>query len=183
MNKSVMSLLISLAVGFSITITHAKEFTFEAPAEVLPKLGSWEQICKNSKDAVVQVFSYISEPNILKPYESPSQSGGAGTGFFISDDGYLFTNYHVINCAIAMYIQIPSLGKERFEVEYVGGNPQRDVALLRLKEASLASVKKKLKVKQIPFLELGDSDSLTEAQMIMALGYPLGQENLKVSMV
>lgn len=140
---------------------------------------SWETISKNSRNAVVQVFSYVNEPNIFEPYKTPNRNAFAGSAFFISKDGYLLTNYHVINCAIALYVQIPSLGKERFEVEYIGGNPDKDVALLKLKNDSLALVQKKLGKTGLSYLSLGDSDKLVEAEQIIALGYPLTQENIK----
>ena len=165
----------------SVNVGAEKVATAEPVAPKVVPNQNWENICKEAKDCVVQVFSYVNEPNLLEPYKSPNRGMGCGTGFFISDDGYLLTNFHVVSFSVALYIQIPSLGKERFEVEYVGGSPQKDIALLRLKKSVREDVKKKMNVEKIPSLSLGDSDSLVEAQYIMALGYPLGQENLKVS--
>jgi serine protease Do len=83
------------------------------------------------------------------------------------------------------YVQIPSLGKDRFEVEVVGCCPYKDIAVLKIKERDLDSLKmriqKSLGYLQIPYLELGSSDGLNGAQEIMAIGYPLGQENQKSS--
>jgi S1-C subfamily serine protease len=82
-------------------------------------------------------------------------------------------------------VQVPSLGKDRFEAEVVGCCPYKDVAVLKIKEKDLeflnARVRECLGYTNIPFLELGSSDGLSGAQEIMALGYPLGQENQKSS--
>jgi len=158
----------------TLSHTHAKNNT-------RTESNSWKEICQNSKKSVVQIFSYIHHYNILEPFKTPYEYMACVTGFFFNEDGDILTNFHVVDEAIALFIQIPSLGKERFEVEFIGGDPQRDIALLKLKDYTREAIQKKLNVTTLPYLEFGDSDMLTEAQDIMALGYPLGQENLKVS--
>ena len=142
---------------------------------------SWESICKDAKNAVVQIFSYVGIYNLLEPFKTPEQLEGRGSGFFINDQGEILTNFHVVSQAIATHIQIPSIGKDRFEVEFIGANPDRDIALLRLTPESLDKIKQKLELQTLDYLPLGNSDTLSEAQEIMALGYPLGEENLKAS--
>ncbi len=146
-----------------------------------PEKKSWVDISQEAKDCVVQIFSYIGVYNLLEPFKTPDQMESRGSGFFINEQGDILTNFHVIDQSIATYIQIPSLGKDRFKVEFVGANPERDFAKLRPTPQALEQIKQKLDVKTLPYLHLADSDTLTEAQEIMAMGYPLGEENLKVS--
>ena len=143
---------------------------------------SWKAIFKQSTDAVVQIFSHLSIPDLLEPYKTPNEQLASGTGFFIDQEGHLLSNFHVVDHAKTLSIQIPSLGKERFEVEYIGGNPHRDACLLRLTDEALKSVKNKLENHTLTYLEFDDSDMLAEAQEIMVMGYPLGQENLKMAL-
>ncbi|KKQ11855.1 MAG: trypsin-like peptidase domain-containing protein [Candidatus Babeliales bacterium] len=142
---------------------------------------SWAQISEQSRSAVVQIFSYTKEPHHFVRYKTPEDGGGCGTGFIINHEGEILTNFHVVDKAVKIFIQHPDLSKERFEVEYVGGCPEQDIALLRLKNEDCSKIKKLLKVETIPYLEIGNSDELVEAQKIMALGYPQGKETVKSS--
>jgi len=132
-----------------------------------------EQVC----DTVVQIFAHVSALDMLHPYAPPSQGQSAGSGFFISEHGDLITNAHVVNQAESMWIQIPSLGKHIIDVELVGINPERDLALLRVTPKSLETIRKELGA--IPFLSLGDSDLVRRSDEVLALGYPLAQQSLK----
>ena len=142
---------------------------------------TWVEVCKQAENCVVQVFSYVGVYNLLEPFKTPSQLESRGSGFFISEDGEILTNFHVINQSIATYIQIPALGKDQFKVEFMGACPEKDFAKIKLTPKSLEKIKQKLNMKTLPYLQFGDSDALGKAQEIMALGFPLGEENLKVS--
>lgn len=145
------------------------------------KSSSWAEVCKAHKNAVVQIFTCINQYNLFEPFRPPEQAGAAGSGFFISNDGYILTNFHVIEGAVGTYAQTSLSGKERFELEFVGGCPQRDVALLRFTPYSLERYKKIAKQKETPFLTLGDSDNVVEAQPIMLLGHPGAEEEVKIT--
>jgi serine protease Do len=138
----------------------------------------WATVQTQAKDTVVQVIAQTAEINLLKPYETPRQGGGFGSGFFISDKGEVVTNVHVIDQAQSVWIKIPSLGKAIIPVEVVGKAPERDLALLRVTDKGMKIIKSELG-KSIPFLNLGDSDLVSRADEVLALGYPLGQASLK----
>ncbi len=138
----------------------------------------WGELQSQLRDTVAQVFSEVAEFNWLEPYKSPSQYQTSGSGFFIDNKGHLITNAHVINQARAIYIQLPSFGKRRFNMTLLGINPERDLALLCLKPKDAEEIK--LVLGQIPFLKMGDSDQIRRADEVMALGYPLGyQQSIK----
>lgn len=138
---------------------------------------TWGSLQSELKDAVVQVFSEVAEFNWLEPYKSPGQYNSSGSGFFITEQGDMITNAHVVDQAKAVSIQIPSFGKRRFEVDLKGVSAERDLALICLKPKDLEEVK--MILDKIPALSIGNSDAVHRADEIMALGYPLGQQSLK----
>ena len=144
---------------------------------IVHKTSPWGALQPQIKDCVVQIFSQVTEFNWLQPYQTPMQKMGSGTGFFIDDAGYLITNAHVVNQAQGLTIQIPSLGKEQFEVYVVGISFDRDIALLRLKDSDLERVT--MLLGKISYLPIGDSDKLYRADEVMYQGFPLGQQGLK----
>ncbi len=139
----------------------------------------WSDLQSRYQNAVLQIFSQVAEFNWLEPYKTPIQKKGSGTGFFINEKGDIITNAHVINEAIAVSAQIPSIGKRRFELEVIGMSPERDLALLRMPPTELEILKELLGVDTIPYVTIGDSDAVRRGDKIMALGFPLGQEKLK----
>lgn len=87
---------------------------------------------------------------------------GVGSGFFISPDGYILTNYHVIKNAIKVSI-FDIEGKE-YKAEKVGVDPKTDLALL------------KVDAKNLPFIELGDSNVVEVGEWVLAIGNPFYQD-------
>lgn len=153
----------------------------DIPSQIVEKVVSktvlWRPIQEQVKDTVVQVFAQVAEFDMLQPYRTPQQYAVSGSGFFINDQGDLITNAHVINQARSVWIQIPSLGRRIIDVEVIGMTPDRDLALLRVKPASLEIIKSALG--GVPYLMLGDSDLTRRSDEVLALGYPLGQQSLK----
>lgn len=132
----------------------------------------WADVQSKIKDTVVRIIAQTAETNILQPYRTPKQAGGFGTGFLISADGYIVTNHHVIDEAQAIWIKIPSLGKAIIDVELVGTSPERDLALLKISDEGLKQICQCMPC--LPYLELGNSDSIHRSDEVLALGYPLG---------
>ena len=144
--------------------------------ERVTKTVLWRPIQDQVKDTVVQVFAQIAEFDMLQPYRTPAQYSVCGSGFFINEFGDIITNAHVVNQARSVWIQIPSLGRRIIDVEVIGLT-DRDIALLRVTPQDLEMIKSVLG--KIPYLELGDSDSIRRTDEVLALGYPLGQQSLK----
>ncbi len=140
-------------------------------------LQPWRPVQERVRDTVVQIFSQIAEFDWLQPYRTPMQGAARGSGFLINESGDIITNAHVVDQAVAVWIQIPSLGKQLVDASIISICPERDLALLRIDQEQLAVIKKFLG--SIPFLPLGDSDTVYRADEVLALGYPLGQESLK----
>jgi len=143
------------------------------------KQQAWALLQQKVKDTVVQLFVQTAQFNWIEPYKSPDQSQSLGTAFFINQDGEMLTNAHVVDEAKSIFIQIPSLGKNRFEAEIIGISYERDLALIKLLDHEMEELKQQLEDNKIPYLKFGDSDNVHRAEKIMALGYPLGQQGLK----
>jgi serine protease Do len=133
----------------------------------------------SSEQAVVQLFVQTAMFDWLEPYKPPRQISTFGTGFFIDSDGHVLTCFHVVSEAVAVQVQVPLLGKERFDLEVVGIYPDRDIALLALTPA--AKERFLTFVDHIPFIPIGESDLIGRGESVIALGYPLGQETLKIT--
>ncbi len=139
----------------------------------------WPAIEKKYRNTIVQVFVESAEFNWTQPYITPEQSQVSGSGFIINKEGYFITNAHVVDTAKNTWIQIPDLGRKNIETEIIGICPDVDVALLKIKEFELSSIKKSLG--EIPVINLGDSDLISRTDEILVFGYPLGQYYLKTT--
>ncbi len=137
----------------------------------------WSDLQPKVRDSVVQVFAQVGAIDLLQPYKTPNQFQGTGSGFFINERGEIVTNAHVVDQARAVWIQIPSLGKQQIDVSVIGVSPERDLALLKISEQGLELIKTVLG--KVPYLDLGDSMMVQRADEVMTLGYPLGQQGLK----
>lgn len=143
------------------------------------KKQRWSALQSKFKNAVLQLFAQSTEFNWVEPYKTPTQQEASGSAFFINEQGDIITNAHVVNQAIYITAQIPSIGKHRFEVDIIGMSPERDLALLRMPEKELVRLKAMLGVDSISYLTIGDSDVVERGDKLMALGFPLGQQGLK----
>ena len=86
-----------------------------------------------------------------------------GSGFIISDDGYIFTNNHVVEQADKILVKL-SDGKE-YEAKVIGKDAKTDIALIKIKANG-----------SLPVVETGDSDKLRVGDWVMAIGNPFGLE-------
>ena len=119
---------------------------------------------------VVRIASQSINYDWEKPYIIKKISSSIGTGFFIDNKGHILTCSHVVENAKKVFILLPSKGKERFEAEVKGICPKLDIAILKIKG-----------FKNKSFFELGDSNKIKFGEESIAIGYPLGQDNLKIT--
>ncbi len=98
------------------------------------------------------------------PGEGPQQRRGSalGSGFVISEDGFIVTNNHVIEGADEIMIEFYS-GAE-LPAEVIGTDPNTDIALLKVESDT-----------PLPFVPFGDADAARVGDWVMAMGNPLGQ--------
>ncbi|MFB9150014.1 DegQ family serine endoprotease [Roseovarius ramblicola] len=94
--------------------------------------------------------------------DRPRRSSALGSGFVISEDGYVVTNNHVIDKADE--IDIEFFSGEKLSATVVGTDPKTDIALLKVNPE-----------KPLPFVSFGDSDTARVGDWVLAMGNPLGQ--------
>ena len=90
-----------------------------------------------------------------------STSAASGSGFIISDDGYILTNYHVIQNSNAITVALYD-GTE-YEAELIGFDESNDIAVLKVDGEDL-----------VPVI-LGDSENMNVGDPVVAIGNPLGE--------
>lgn len=125
------------------------------PSQQLPSQGPMTpgQVYAQNVNAVVAVNSYVQS--------NGGYTQSAGSGFVISADGYVVTNYHVIEKATQVEV-IPH-GGETMKAEVVGADSSNDIALLKVEGENM------------PFVTLGSSDKLSVGDQVAAIGTPLGE--------
>jgi len=132
---------------------------------------------KDIEQAVVQIFAQISAFNWQEPYKMNNQGEHLGSGFFCNDSGYIVTNFHVIEDAKSVWIQIPAFGQATFFVDIISSCPDRDIALLKIRTDDRIYINSVLGF--FPYITLGNSDTISRSEPITVAGYPLGQYRVK----
>ncbi|MFV3305342.1 DegQ family serine endoprotease [Pseudomonas sp. NY15181] len=94
------------------------------------------------------------------PRGQQREAQSLGSGFIISDDGYILTNNHVVADADEILVRLSD--RSEHKAKLVGADPRSDVAVL------------KIEAKNLPTLKLGDSDKLKVGEWVLAIGSPFG---------
>ena len=88
-------------------------------------------------------------------------SGGSGSGFIITEDGYVMTNFHVVDRAEE--ITVETYDGQTYDAELIGYDESNDIAVLKIDATGLAPV------------TFGDSDKTVVGEDVVAIGNPLGE--------
>ncbi len=159
---------------------------FNLPLAVQAALPDFTRIVEEAKDSVVNISTKTKSPKrSSKEYNIPEFPEGSpfgelfekffdrdesergrrdaqslGSGFIISDDGYILTNHHVIAGADEVMVRMSN--RKEFVATIIGSDEASDVAVLKVEAESL------------PILEFGDSDELKVGEWVLAIGSPFG---------
>ncbi|MDP1978118.1 DegQ family serine endoprotease [Undibacterium sp.] len=90
-------------------------------------------------------------------------SRGVGSGFIISQDGYVLTNAHVVDGASEVYVKLTD--KREFKAKVVGADRRTDIAVLKIDGSKL------------PRVTVGDSDKIKAGEWVIAIGSPFDLDN------
>ncbi|GAA0179364.1 trypsin-like peptidase domain-containing protein [Clostridium sediminicola] len=130
---------------------------------------SVSNIAKKVGPAVVGVATSVSSRD---RFGFPSESGGFGSGIIFSEEGYILTNYHVVQGAKEISVIFNTSKneeeKKEYEAKLLNYNEKLDVAVIKLVED----------VKVPAVAKFGNSDNLQAGDPVIAIGNPLGQDFL-----
>ena len=130
------------------------EVTTNSPATTMVPQDVYEKYV----NAVVAIANEGTATNV---FGQISPTASSGSGFIISEDGYIVTNNHVVAGAETLTVTMTS--GEEFEAEIIGADAENDVALIKIDASGL------------PTVAIGESSSIEVGQQVCAIGNPLGE--------
>ena len=114
------------------------------------------QVYAQNVDSVVAISSSIQSNS----FYGTAEGTATGSGFILTEDGYIITNHHVIEGAT--HVTVVSHDGTEYEAAIIGSDSGNDVAVLKVEAAGL------------PAAVIGSSDDLIIGDMVVAIGNPLG---------
>ena len=161
-----VSILSSLATYFLVTkgngfkLTGSNNTTYNVENVENPVVA----VAQIAGPSVVGVsVSYLEQSFFGSLEEGESE----GSGIIYSEDGYIITNYHVIEEALnssSATVKITLSNEEEYEAEIIGSDQVTDLALLKIEKDGLTAAK------------FGKSEKLNVGELAVAIGNPLGKE-------
>lgn len=118
-----------------------------------------------SRNDIEELLRRLSPDDSLPPEleDVPSRPrGGVGSGFIISEDGYIITNHHVVTGADQITVTLND--RRVYPAEVIGTDELSDVALLKINATGL------------PAVAFGDSEKVRVGEWVLAIGSPFGLE-------
>lgn len=119
--------------------------------------SSLSDIYDANVNGVVIVYSYNGNP------ARSSNLVGTGTGFFVTENGYIFTNAHVVDDATN--VRVVTYAGATLDAKIIGKDVKTDTAVLKVDEKDVPMV-----------LTVGDSSAVRTGDFVLAIGHPTGDE-------
>jgi len=147
-----------------------------APTADSRKVASYSDAAKKALPAVVHVFTSQETRGTRNPFandplwyhffgdrfgEQNRRRSGLGSGVVVSADGYVLTNYHVVEAADE--IEVSSHDGRKFKAKVVGADPESDLAVLRIPPEA-----------QLTPITFAQADTLRVGDVVLAIGNPFG---------
>lgn len=158
---------------------------FSLPLVAQAALPEFTEIVEQAKDSVVNISTKTKATRSSKEFKIPELPEGSpfgelfekffdrdefnrrrrdsqslGSGFIISDDGYILTNHHVVAGADEVIVRMSN--RKEYVAKIIGSDEASDIAVL------------KIEANDLPVLEFGDSDDLKVGEWVLAIGSPFG---------
>lgn len=150
----------------------------EAAVPTMPSADSgltFREASRKALPAVVHIFTSQEVKNQPNPLlddplfrhffgdgleDGPRQDSGLGSGVIVSADGYILTNFHVVDAADQIEVSLSDGRKLKAEV--IGTDPEADLAVLRVK------------ANKLPVITFGQMDNVGVGDVVLAIGNPFG---------
>lgn len=158
---------------YAVAFTMATQVQADTPVDfsnlveqVSPAVVSVNVVKKMTKEELLQqqvpeiLKRFFGNQIIIPQQNTPQEKTAYGSAFFISKDGYLLTNHHVIEDASEVTIMLSD--RREIDAKVVGSDQRTDVALL------------KVEGNNFPALSTGNIDQLKVGQPVLAIGSPFG---------
>ena len=158
---------------FAVAFTIAAQVNASAPVDfsnlveqVSPGVVSVNVVKKMSQEELLQqqvpeiLKRFFGNQIIIPEQQAPREKTAFGSAFFISKDGYLLTNHHVVEDASEVTIVLND--RREIDAKVVGSDARTDVALLKVSGSNF------------PSLATGNIDQLKVGQPVLAIGSPFG---------
>ncbi|MBI5466097.1 MAG: trypsin-like peptidase domain-containing protein [Candidatus Kerfeldbacteria bacterium] len=166
MKKTILLLLVGLVVPglvLAATSTTSKTTKPVTPAVTNIVVPEEEAVIKAYESTLPSVVSIVISQDLLNlAGDVAKQDIGGGTGFFVSSDGYIITNKHVVVRDNVDYTVVTSGGRE-YTGSVLGRDPLFDVAIVKVEGSGFKPAK------------LGDSDKIRIGSTVLAIGNVLAE--------
>jgi serine protease Do len=121
----------------------------------------------NDQSSPNNMFKFFFGPdfpfhNFNMPQGKPEPEQALGSGVIVNPDGYIITNNHVVQGADPNGIKVTLLDRRTFQAKLIGRDPTTDVAVIKIDGTNL------------PYVALGNSDSVHVGEWVVAVGNPFG---------
>ncbi len=118
------------------------------------------QFDSDSGILTVPEISHKCNPSVVGITTTLPSGVGTGTGIIKSADGYILTNYHVVEGYNRITVTLHD--EKEYKAKFIGGDAQADIALLKIEAPNLVAA------------TFGDSDNLIQGEEVVAIGMPAG---------
>ena len=145
---------------------HQEDSSYELSVYELPKDLPTNDADKGLTPAQVYELAVhsvvgISTESKINAFGQEAVQASSGSGFILTEDGYIITNSHVVSGADRIEVQL--FDGQSHEAEVVGSDSSFDIAVL------------KIEAEDLPAVSVGDSDELQVGEEVAAIGNPLGE--------
>lgn len=185
--KTVLIFIIALILGYFVgdnldIFTPEKSqspytYNFQAPTGLKGEGSAFSNIVKVVSPTVVNISTtkivngeitpfrhFFDSPfdEFFKPFHPPKKwkEQSLGSGVIVSADGYIVTNYHVVEKAEEIMVTL--FDKQDYKGKVIGSDPKTDIAII------------KINARQLPAINWGNSDELEVGEFVLAFGNPFG---------
>ncbi|MFZ7104189.1 MAG: trypsin-like peptidase domain-containing protein [Peptococcaceae bacterium] len=171
-----------IAGGYNVSISKNTPVAAATSGTANPFLGpdTIQTIVKETGPAVVKIETVVTVQRQYDPFaddpffrdffgdqfrSQPETTQGLGSGFIISNDGYIVTNYHVVDGASQIDVYLTEQ-KDPYPAKLIGADEQLDLAVIKISAGN-----------NLPSLKFGDTGKLAVGSWVIAIGNPYGLDH------